>query len=601
MSRKRAPKKHPQPSPRKTPTGLAPASKGLARACDIAAGAIAGIMLISVIHMSREPVTWPQDSFSDMHTLLAGENFKRHGLLDMRFLPVHYAGPEKLGEWRRYYTHYPPLPDVVNGIVRLVGIDSLSGMRIVSGLFGIAGFVLMYGAIRLAVHPLAGAIGLAFIAGSGYFWSYGVSVHQHPFNIFFVGLFLAFFVRAADQQRRIWPWAGCWGALMLASLSSFEFIMYPQVFAWAYVLITGRLGRHWKALLILATAPIAGVALHYLQNVWALGWAGAWADKLGYGQYGGESRWEALAKLPKMLSDNIDGVYRNGFPISVGFGWPWYVLVLLVAVVVAVIALKRDDGGRWRKALALLGAASVAPWAWYLIMAAHAHHPHTINQLVPLVMIGSGSLGALIAMRLFAPKVPAVVRALMAAGALVLLAMVYGNYSAVGARLRDKPPSPFMQTLEALGPAAFPERSAALFNITPEAHLAYFLRDYSTLCPRRELEFPGDLRRLNRCLPEGWSYSSYLYFVDDQRWLFELLATHCRGRVLEYDAGEGRVQRFPIVLFDISPLLAPLDKRRLLPPDVAEAQKAGRFPPWHPPGFDKRFRQALTRIHSSAP
>ena len=53
------------------------------------------------------------DEYSDANVLNAGENFVRFGFIACRFLPMfepQAAAPSDL------YTHYPPLPDIVNGL-----------------------------------------------------------------------------------------------------------------------------------------------------------------------------------------------------------------------------------------------------------------------------------------------------------------------------------------------------------------------------------------------------------------------------------------------------------------------------------------------------
>jgi hypothetical protein len=591
--------------PRPTNSGVSAGAEPSAgrrslRLCDAAAGVIAAIMLLAVIHMSAKPVDWPQDCFSDMNTLLAGESFAQQGLVNMRFLPVHYAGPDGLGPDRNYYTHYPPLSDVVNGVVRDLGITSLAGMRVAAALFGIAGWLLLYRAIARAISPLAGVLGLAFVAGSGYFFSYGISVHQHSFNVFFLGLFLLFFLRWVQADRpKLWWLAVCWGGLMLESLNSFEFIMYAQVLAWAYVLATGTVRKHWKMLLVLASGPVAGVGLHYLQNVWALGWAGAWADKLGYGQYGGEARSVALGNLATLLPVNIERC----------FIWSWWLLALLAASLAAASWLSWDCWPQWRSSLALVAGAAIAPWAWYILMAAHAHHPHTVNQLMPLAMISFGGVAGLIGMRFSSrgrrwpgsvPRALGLALSLLAGG-VVAVVMAYDGYKAVDRQLTPRVTGLNDVTVaETLGRlSSVPPKSAILFNITPEAHLAYFFRNYATLCPMRGLPFPDALPALDRCLPVGWEYSSYVFFYIPisetdcaDKPVFDLLRTTCPGKALPLQAMPGKPAAY---LFDIHELNLPPEQRKALDPAVREAQLQGIYPTWDVPGFQEELRKIASR------
>ena len=106
-----------------TPPSLPPllevTSPTFRRTCLILAGVIALGMIAGVVWMSGQDVLWPKDSFSDVNTLMAAEDFANYGFLRLRFLPVHYV--PSVGEHPSYYTHYPPLPDVVCGLVQLAG------------------------------------------------------------------------------------------------------------------------------------------------------------------------------------------------------------------------------------------------------------------------------------------------------------------------------------------------------------------------------------------------------------------------------------------------------------------------------------------------
>ena len=73
------------------------------------------------------------DEFSDANVLNAGENFARFGFVKCRFLPMFEP---QLKEPAELYTHYPPLPDIINGALRKVfKTDSLYFFRGIALLF----------------------------------------------------------------------------------------------------------------------------------------------------------------------------------------------------------------------------------------------------------------------------------------------------------------------------------------------------------------------------------------------------------------------------------------------------------------------------------
>ncbi len=624
---------------------LLPEAPALRRASCAAAGTVIVVMVFAVAWMSGKDVFWPEDSFSDVNTLMAAEAFDVNGFARLRFLPVHYV--PSVGERPTYYTHYPPLPDVVVGLVRRLGGTSLAAQRTVCGLLGIAGWALLAWAVSRRLGTLAGALGLLFVATSGFFLSYGVSVHQHGFNALFVGAFLACFLLATEEEppspaaaapneraakgppkkpaqagsaaeetgasarpgSRRWLWGLAWAALFLESWTSFEFIVFTQVVVWGYVLIAGEWRRRWRALLLLATAPVAGVALHFAQNIWALGWAGASADFLGYGQYGGETRWKALAKMPQTVRANILRC----------FGWSWYLPILAAGACVLADVLQRQPWSAVRRRAALLAGLAAAPLAWYVGMASHAHHPHTAGQMMPIAVAAFGGAAALAGRRLFARGTPALARAVLAGGAVVLVVMAVGQYSAAKARL-EKPASGgggFVAIARALGPHAFGDKEGVLFNMVPEAQLGYCLRHSAQLCQARPTgpdsfeftrpdwlrgrPFPQDLGLLRDTIGKDWSYRYYLFYKlrGDQEELYGFLKRTCRGEVLVWEAAPGQyvplqdpiLQR--IVRFDISPLFEPPDSRPPLPADLRDRQQRDDFDPWIIPGFRDRLTAIL--------
>jgi hypothetical protein len=673
----------PRPSLRATPnaapvlTLAAPAESPRFRLiCHAIAGAIAIGMIAGVCWMSEQDVVWPDDAFSDMNTLMSAENFATQGFFHLHFLPVHYV-PDG-GEQPNYYTHYPPLPNVFCGLVWAAGGQSLAAQRIICGLVGIVGWLLLYWAVARRLGGLAGVMGLAFAATSGFFFSYGVSVHQHGFNIFFVGLFLALFLTATDHDRpRWWLWAGCWAAMFLESLASFEFIVYMQAVAWLYVLGTGQFRRRWKVLLVLAAAPVAGVGLHFLQNAWATGWQAARGDFLGYGQYG-ETYWDKLKVLSTNFQGNVlrcfgwawvllpvgasaflaatalGGLPERGAPAGGGTRRNWAIAAALAgtalaaymaatfllaepgakdpyspltlpgiaatAAYVLALVLAWPAAGPQRKAVAMVAALAVAAMAWYVGMASHAHHPHTVNQIMPLAFAGFGGLAGMVALRLFAKATTMPLRAVLVAGVLVLVCVGLGQKHALDRRLRPPasrellPPAVIAEGLgpdlsaainagvnnsvvvaRAIGPDAFGANSGVLFNSIPEAMLSYFLRSSAQLCPMRGLPFPESLPRLQKGVGNGGTYKYYLYFLDNQKWLFDLLRENCRGKELSLELGGGKVAPLGVYCFDISPLNLAPDQRPPLDKEMRERQTKGRgeFEPWIVPGFAERFMNML--------
>lgn len=572
------------PPPPTTPayaaTGtLSPDSPRVRVASHVAAVAVTIVLLALVAFMSAWPLMWAADNFTDANVLLAGENFAHLGFWKLRLLPVHYLTPST--DNPIYYLHYPPLDTWVNGALQSLGIRSLYVMRLICGCLFVAGLLSMYRAFTPLIGPLAAVCGLALIGTGGFFLGYATSLH-HSYNVFFLGLFLLFFLTATrSEQPPARTWCGAWIALLLASLVSYEFILYTQIFAWAYVIATRQLRRHWKALVLLGTAPIIGVGLHFLQNCWAVGWSATLADGFGYDVYTEKGRWYWLNQLPMAL------ITRS----TQRFFWPLPGL-LLVAVLLSRSERIAPDLQTRGHVGALFLATLLAPLGWGLVLTRHVViHPHTAGQLLPLVFVIMGCAVAWMLRELFERKRTPASFALACLG---LLALAGGQAQTVRWRLNECQAT-VVEYIEGIGANALPDRTAVLHNTTAP-HFAYIVRRpaWRSLIGDRLLPFPQCLPDLQRRLPADWKLQYFMFFGSGDRDTFNLLASTCPGKRLAQAGG------FQIVLFDISELLRPEAERKPLAADVREKQLRGIFPEWSVPGFVERVEQALTRFPKTA-
>jgi hypothetical protein len=526
---------------------------------------------------------WPDDQYSDMNTLMSGENFATHGLFRLHMLPMHYIGA--LTDPPSCYTHYPPLPNVMNGLVRIIGVDSLAVMRILCGVLFLTGLVCLYLAFASTIGALPAVCGLGFIATTGYFFTYCVSVHQHGYNVFFMGVFVLLFTRGVgDKSRATGAWIGCWLALMCESLASFEFIIYPQIFAWLYVLATGQIRKRWPVLALLATAPVAGVGLHFVQNCWALGWSDAVTDAADAfrrpGRGPAQDRWLILSRVPDFVLSHSQRL----------FYWSWPVLPLLAGVWLALSSHQRPSNAN-RRTVALVLAAMVASVTWYFFMPTHTvKHPHTMSQLLLLVMIAMGGVIAVIIRWITARQSGAAARAIAVLAAIVI---VYGQKQSIAdcfQRSSTQRPISFY-LFEAMGEHALPPNVGVLTNTYADAQLAYFIRRPLWRSPTPMLPFDHEsLVALQARLPDDWKLRYYIFDSRGDRSAFKTLASTCPGQLISLP---GARQRHVLILFDISPLLIGPPGERALPPDVKKAQLEGRFPDWDDPGFGERLRDVL--------
>ena len=330
-----------------------------------------------------------------------------------------------------------------------------------------------------------------------------------------------------------------------------------------------------------ATALVAGVGLHFLQNAWAIGWSAAAQDCLGYGQYGGESRLKALRSLPTNL-------LKNAMQF---FYWPWLVLPLMGAGCLIVLHVQKTASDSLRKVAALLLGVLVAPLGWYIFMAAHVHHPHTVSQLWPLFFVTIGLVAAGVFSLLLRPGAQWWMRLVMVMAAFTLIFAQYKSVTTVTQRSGGLPNA---MLAEAIGPNAFGHKKGVLFNTAAVAQVAYYLRNSASLCPQHGIRFPEDLPLMRKSLPEDWELKYYVFFAGGNLELFKFLASNCPGEILV-------VRNFNppryVVRFDMRELLKPPDQRKPLDQGIRERQLKMQFPEWKVEGFLERFRQ-IVRRHS---
>ncbi len=552
--------------------------------CEIAAVCVAVITYGWLWSLSTKDVVWPTDHFSDMEVMLSGESFAAHGFLRLHYLPVSYVGG--VSDTPGYYLHYPPLPNLLNGLLRAVGVSSLAVMRRFSSLFFVIGMYCMYRAFAKVVGHLAAVCGLAFMSSSVYVPSYGMSLHTHAYNMFFLGLFFLLFLGAADGQgRNLWRWVGCWIVLLLESFVSFEFIIYPQIFLWTYVVATGRLRRTWLPLVVLGLAPLFGVGLHFLQNIWAVGWDVAAGDALGAGYLKGYSRWEVWPELVPTLQEYS---HRH-------YSLPWTVLPLLAVGCLVVAHRFKPSSILVARSTGLLLAAVFAASAWYLLLPAHARgHAHTVNQLFPLTFLVTGGTVAIMLHWGLKRGTSVSLRVAVAIGALVI---IHGQVQGLRRCLTAHNMLPSAVISEALGPDALPRNVGILFNTGASAQLKYYIRRPAWYHPSFTKPFHGTMPELAKHLPEGWKLKYYLFYGPpagrEKTETFEFLVENCPGKLLRIP-GFGRPERF-VILFDISELNRPPEQRRPLDPKVRERQRNHMYPRWYVPGFARRMERAVMK------
>jgi len=547
------------------------------------------IMFVAVCFLSKVDVLWPYDKYSNINALVAGENFYRYGFLKLHLLPVHYKGD--LTDNPDYYLHYPPLAEIVNGLVRKVGIESLAIMRFMCGTVFVAGAIFLYFGLRRILGDLVSLCSISFLLFSVYFYGYSVNLYHYSYNFFFLGLFFWLFFRAlCDDGSEKNCWVTLWFVFLLQSLTSFEFILYMQVFMWGYFLIMGEFRKRLPLLIILLSAPVVGVGLHFLQNCWAIGWTAAIADGLGFGKRHGSllssGRWSALLKLPAFVEKTVDYYFNLSF-----FG------VFLIVSIILTIRHRFSMLAR-RSVLALIISLILATISWYLIMPAHSYvHQHVVSHFLILILVLMGIFIAVMLDSIFNRKISRKERIMILL--LLLLLLLRQGYD-VSCKLSDpgfnirRKHKQLAVLAKVIGSDAIADKSGLLYSSRDcEGLFSYFLHRPANPV-FFESEFQGQLNALRKLLPSDWSVNYMLFLRDHANTYNEDLFYYLAGN---FPAKMKRVflpvqdEPVDIILFDICSMTLGKAVPSPLPDSVKLKQLQGIFPEWHIPGFNKRFNE----------
>ncbi|MCK5534282.1 glycosyltransferase family 39 protein [bacterium] len=205
------------------------------------------------------------NTWTEKKVLYGGECFDKYGFIKCRFLRV-----SRWGEKPYFYTHYPPLPSIINGLLRKVGFNNLFCFRLFSVFLSFLMLTMLYFLIKFLFNDASLAlIGTIYAGLTPYFLFFADNVGKHLYNEFFmIGtiLFFILFDKKSEKKYLILTWVFAF----LLSLTSYGYIPFILVFFWGYYFI---LRKDWpiKYLLIFSSSIFCGLFLHFAQNVWALG------------------------------------------------------------------------------------------------------------------------------------------------------------------------------------------------------------------------------------------------------------------------------------------------------------------------------------------
>jgi hypothetical protein len=216
------------------------------------------------------------DTSSDYNTMIAGRNFAKYGFTALRWTP-HLLDTAAMyrGDSNMVYTHYPQLPEVMNGALRKVARfpDDVIPFRLFALTVSFGALFFVYGVIGMYWSRQAAQVALALWVTNPLWIQHADYLHHGPYGAFFGFGSLYFLARALRQNRRSFLVAsGIF--LFFAYCSSYDY--------WIFVpLLMAAIAAHHhrglfrrdtiRVLSILAPFALAAIALKTALNIWGLG------------------------------------------------------------------------------------------------------------------------------------------------------------------------------------------------------------------------------------------------------------------------------------------------------------------------------------------
>ncbi|HXT15470.1 MAG TPA: hypothetical protein VN706_07550 [Gemmatimonadaceae bacterium] len=266
---------------------------------------VALVLVYCVVHAFDPPrLNWG-DSGSDYNVMTAGRNFQKYGFLKLRLTP-HLLDPALMSaaDPSKIYTHYPQLPDLMNGVERVVfGFSSLVQFRFVALAFSFAALFFVYALIRHYWTRQVAQIALGLWVVNPMWIQHADYLHHAPYGAFFGFGSVYFLMRYLSDapKRRFFAASGVF--LFFAFFASYDFWFFaPLLLALVTVKELGGVSLSAvKVLASLAAFAVVAMACKFATNAWVLG---------GWGPFLADLRFQALerSKNPSMHIDIARGI-----------------------------------------------------------------------------------------------------------------------------------------------------------------------------------------------------------------------------------------------------------------------------------------------------
>lgn len=232
------------------------------------------VLMYCVVHAFDPPrLNWG-DSASDYNAMTAGRNFQKYGFVALKFTPF-VLDPAVMtpSDSALMYTHYPQLPDVMNGVLRVAfGMTDIVQFRFVALLFSFASLFFIYQLACAYWSRQTAQCTLALWVVNPLWIQHADYLHHLPYAAFFGFGCLYFLVRYL-RGGGAWWFAASGVFLFFTFFASYDYWFFEPL------LIAAVVFHHYRrvglpairVLGILAACALAAMLLKWSTNAWALG------------------------------------------------------------------------------------------------------------------------------------------------------------------------------------------------------------------------------------------------------------------------------------------------------------------------------------------
>jgi hypothetical protein len=247
---------------------------------------VAIVLVYCVVHAFDPPrLNWG-DSYSDYNVMTSGRNFQKYGFLKMRLTPVLLDASLLTSSDRRLlYTHYPQLPDLMNGVWRTVfRLSDLVQFRMMALAFSFGALFFIYRLIAGYWSREAAQVALALWVVNPLWVQHADYLHHGPYAAFFGFGGLYFLVQYLGNETRRSRLVAAGVFLFLLVLSSYDYWFFiPLLYAMATIGHYRAVTKRACAILAaLAAFALAAVIVKFGTNAWALGGVAALVQDLRF-------------------------------------------------------------------------------------------------------------------------------------------------------------------------------------------------------------------------------------------------------------------------------------------------------------------------------